>query len=188
MLIVITGTPGTGKTSASAILGKMLGVPVLHLREFVRTKGISIGFDKNTRSEIVDLKNLGKELKTEITKRETRSLKRSVLIEGHLACEIRLPASYVFVLRCNPRELRKRLKERGYPAQKIEENLVTEMLDYCTQNAEANYPKSKIVEIETAGKNAEQTAEIMRKSLSGEKTKIKPISYQKELKKYLRLR
>lgn len=185
MIVIIGGTPGTGKTSASEILGKKIKARVMHLREFVKEKHLSSGFDEKTKSEIVPLDKLEKELKKEIAKRETRNSK--LIVEGHLACEIQLPAKFVFVLRCNPKELEKRLKKRKYRKEKMNGNLLAEMLDYCTQMSEANYEKSGIFEIETAGKTALQTAEKMRKIISGKKPGSGKISYAAELKKFLGL-
>lgn len=187
MLIVITGTPGTGKTTASELLGKKMKMPVLHLREFVLGKKLSSGFDKKTKNDMVDLRKLEKELKKEIAKPET-SKRGTLIIEGHLACEIPLPADYVFVLRCKPKELEKRMRKRNYAEGKIRENLLAEMLDYCTQNAEANYPEARIFEIETAGRTADETAGRIAEIISGKTAKGEKISYQKELKEFLGLR
>ncbi|VVB98524.1 Putative adenylate kinase [uncultured archaeon] len=181
MLIVITGTPGTGKTTASALLGKMMGMPVLHLREFVKERKLSSGFDKKTQIDLVDLGKLGKELSKELAKGEKR------IVEGHLACEIPLPAQFVFVLRCEPGELRRRMKKRRYARAKLNENLMAEMLDYCTQNSEANCPEASICELETSGKTAEETAARMLKIISG-KAKGDKVDYRKQLKEFLELR
>lgn len=180
MLIVITGTPGTGKTSVSRILGGKLGMDVLHLREFVKEKKLASGFDEKKNAEIVDLGKLHGALK--------KIPMHNIIVEGHLACEIPLAAKFVFVLRCKPTELRKRMEKRRYAKAKIDENLLAEMLDYCTQNAEANYGKAEIFEIETSVKNPEQVAEKVARVVSGKKTKTEKISYAKELKEFLRLR
>lgn len=185
MLIVITGTPGTGKSTAVKILGARTGFDVLRLREFVKEKHLSSGFDEKAKTGIVDLEKLQKELRKEIAKLEIGNGK--LIVEGHLACEFPIPAEFVFVLRCNPKELEKRLKKRKYSKEKIDENLLAEMLDYCTQMSEANYKKSRIFEIETAGKTAAQTAEKMRKIISGKNPGQKKIAYAKELKEFLRL-
>ncbi len=184
MLIVITGTPGTGKTETCGRLGKMLGSDVIHLREFVKARKISSGFDRKTKSGIVDLRKLERELMKEITKLKTRN--RKLVVEGHLACEIPLPADYVFVLRCKPKELEKRMRKRNYAEGKTRENLLAEMLDYCTQNAEVNYPDAKIHELETSGKTAGESAARIMKIISG-RAKGDKVDYRKQLKNFLKL-
>lgn len=148
MRIIITGTPCTGKTSVSEILGKKLKIPVAHVTELVKTK--KLGRKKGGEIE-VNLSKLKKEL-----------LKTNGIIEGHLLCEFGLPNSIVFVLRCDPRVLEKRMKKRGYLKKKIKENLECEALDYCTIRAEKNYGRKKVFDVDaTKRKPTEVTGKIL---------------------------
>lgn len=179
MLIVITGVPGTGKTTISAQLGKKLNFNILHLREFVKQKKLSSKFQNEN---LVDLKKLKKELIKEIEKQEY------LIIEGHLACEIPLPTDFVFVLRCNPCTLEKRLKKRKYSKEKIKENLLAEMLDYCVQVAETHYKGKRIIEIETAGAHTNYiVTKIIRIISEKNAGKNNHISYTNELERFLGL-
>lgn len=205
MLIVITGTPGTGKTSVSSLLAKKFGagVSVIHISEFVKAKRLAGGYDAEMKSGIVDSRKLGRALKAEIAKMGGERGKADtgaagkkgkreniLIVEGHLACEISLPADYVFVLRCRPGLLSARMESRGYGKLKIRENLLAEMLDYCTVNAMANYAGSKVIELETADSAASGTAEKIRKVVSsGGRGGLRgaQISYGKELKQFLGL-
>lgn len=182
MLIIVTGTPGTGKSSTSALLGKRMGIRVLHLREFVKEKKLVKERDREMDSDVVNLNKLKKELKKEIDKS-----KGDLIIEGHVACEIALDAKYVFVLRCEPKELKKRLQKRKYSDRKIKENMLCEMLDYCLQKSEENFPKARIFQIETAHMSVDFTAKKMENVLYGKKIKKENINYADELKKYLGL-
>lgn len=190
MFIVITGVPGCGKSITAKILSAKFRfspagpIEVLHISEFAKAKKLFSGSDKKMKSNIVDLKKLETELKKECAK------KKNLIVEGHTACEIRFDADYVFVLRCNPKELEKRLKKRKYSREKIDENMLAEMLDYCTQKTESTYAKEKIFEIETANKSAEQTTTRMYKIISRVRDKPKKvgISYAKELKEFLGLK
>ncbi len=192
-LTIISGTPGTGKTSAARLLGKLIGARVIHLREFVREKKLSSGYDRKTDSELVDLGKLKRALMREIARPGTQHRKPGtgngplVIVEGHLACEFALPAGRVFILRCRPGELKKRLSARKYAKAKLEANLLAEMLDYCVQKAGLNYPDAEVCEIETAGKGAAQTAGRLA-ALAAGKGKCDSPDYQKELKEFLKLR
>ncbi|MEW6528573.1 MAG: AAA family ATPase [Candidatus Micrarchaeota archaeon] len=175
MLIIITGVPGTGKTTISKQLEKRLkkkfNIHIIHLHEFAKQKKL---FIKSKNENLVDLKKLKKELMNKIkmlhaqydgtskypkcskhdktANQKSKTLKTSktlILVEGHVACEISLPANFVFVLRCNPSELKKRLQKRKYSEEKIKENLLAEMLDYCVLVGEKNYDKKIIFEVET---------------------------------------
>jgi adenylate kinase len=48
------------------------------------------------------------------------------LIDGHLAHHV--PVDALVIVRCHPDELRKRLMQRGYSAQKVQANVEVEMM------------------------------------------------------------
>ncbi|MDD5337090.1 MAG: adenylate kinase family protein [Candidatus ainarchaeum sp.] len=181
MLIVVTGSPCTGKTTSSVKLGKILGMDVLHIRDFVRVRGLGGKFDKRMESELVDIRKLGRMLRVECRRRT------NVIVEGHLACEVKLPADWVFVLRCGPDALEKRLRGRGYPEGKVEENLLAEMLDYCLQKSETNYSEAKIVQLETRDSTAAKTARKMMEFVGGKRTHGEKVNYTAHLIKHLGL-
>jgi adenylate kinase len=141
MKIVITGTPGTGKTIVADILGKSLKKRVVHINDFAKKKKLIIG--KTRGSYVVDLKKLRKKL-----------LDVDGILESHLLCEFGLPGSIVFVLRCDPKVLAHRLQKRKYLRKKIKENLEVEALDYCTINAEKNY--RRVYDIDTTKRAVNQ--------------------------------
>lgn len=155
MRIVITGTPGVGKSSIADMLGKKLKLPVIHLTEFSKKKKLIVG--KEGGSLVVDTKRLRKELEKV----------REGIIEGHLACEFPLKNAVVLVLRCNPAVLEKRLKARHYPKQKIHENLECEAIDYCTQVAEKHY--KQVHDIDATKLTKQQTLKRCLAVLRGRK-------------------
>ena len=138
MRIVITGVPGTGKTTTARALARRLGYPVITVRDV-------------TKEKYVDTRRL--RLKTIWKMGETED----VIIEGHLFCEVKLPVDLVIVLRTHPEELKRRLEARGYPEKKIRENLLAEFLDYCTVKAEEKY--GDVWQVDTTGRTPEETAE-----------------------------
>ncbi len=77
---------------------------------------------------------------------------RNIILESHLLSDLKLPADLAIVLRCNPKELAKRLKKRKYRKTKINENLLSEILDYCLINAIGNYGEGKVMQLD-AGRN-----------------------------------
>ena len=174
MRIVITGTPGTGKSSVAKIVVQ------------------------KTDCELIDIKKIEKATEVDVARLRKKILKvisnkKNFILEGHLACEFFVPCEYVFVLRTNPKTLLKRLGKRGYNKKKINENLVAEMLDYCSQKVWQNYGKkgtARIIEIETSGKTA---GELTRRILLTVKNRNKNVNgdtvdYGKELKRYTKLR
>ena len=158
MKIVITGTPGTGKTIIADVLGKALKKRVIHINDFAKKKKLIIG--KTRGSYIVDLKKLRKKL-----------LNVNGILESHLLCEFPLPDSIVFVLRCDPKVLAHRLQKRKYPRQKIRENLEVEALDYCSIKAEKNYKKVYDVDTtrRTIGQAVKKIIAILKKKGKADK-------------------
>ncbi|MCL5011606.1 MAG: adenylate kinase family protein [Candidatus Marsarchaeota archaeon] len=126
MKLVITGTPGTGKSSISRELSKITGWPLFELNKLAEP------YDKDGS---VDLKKL------RIKTLEKIKGKRDFIVEGHLACEFRIPSDAVIVLRCKPEVLDKRLKKRDYSDIKVRENVLAEALDYCLIRSLENYDR-----------------------------------------------
>jgi adenylate kinase len=96
--------------------------------------------------------------------------------EGHLACEIRLPADFIIVLRCKPEVLRRRLKKRRYSKSKIEDNLLTEALDYCTQRAQKIY-KRRPLELETSGRSVAGCVKILAAAIRDKKKTLDTVDH-----------
>jgi adenylate kinase len=138
MRIVLTGSPGTGKTSIAKALARKLKLRVLNEKELALKEGIG-HFEGN--DFVIPLKGLKMAVKR-LFERE-----KNVLIEGHLLCEIKCNADIVFVLRTHPEILEARLEARKYPEVKIQDNVMCEGIDYCLKHAKRNYPAKKIVEV-----------------------------------------
>jgi len=152
MIICITGTPGTGKTSVSENLDDF---EVLDLTNFIKDEDLG-----SNNSEIeVGIEELVDALNNEV------SDKSDLVVDGHLSHH--LECDYCVVLRCQPPVLEERLSERGYRKQKIHENVEAEKLDLILSEAVAQ--QSNIIEIDTTSREAEDVAsEIIEKVENGE--------------------
>ena len=100
-----------------------------------------------------------KKLKTAL-KKELAGFKG--VVEGHVLCEIALPAKCV-VLRTPPKTVKSRLKKRGYSEQKVKDNVEAEALDYCAIRARQNY--KNVVEVDTTGLSVPQCVDRVVKAL-----------------------
>ena len=138
MRIGITGTPGVGKSSVAKELGEFFGCRVINEKEFSAGEGIT-EFDKKANEFVVPLekleKRLGKALRQE----------KSAIVEGHMICEARLPLDFMVVLQCHPEILELRLQARGYPEEKIQDNVFCEGIDYCKKHAAKLYPAKRVI-------------------------------------------
>lgn len=148
MNILISGTPGTGKTEISNILGKKTGMKVIHISDII--DDFVVGIDEKRDSKEIDDEKLSEYL----------SRFDNVIIETHLP--IKVNAKCV-VLRCDITELGKRLKKRKWSAEKIDENLQAEIFSECKDDlTESDY---EIVEIDTTGRSAENVVKEIKNIL-----------------------
>ncbi len=139
--LLVTGTPGCGKTTLAGALARRTGAKLVDANALVEKAGIYSMSERGER--LVDVRKLAKLLKRILAREE------KAVVESHLLCEMRLsPCERIFVLRCHPLELKKRLEARKYPAWKVRENVLAELVDYCSIKTLENYPASRILEVD----------------------------------------
>ena len=172
MRIVITGTPGSGKSTIAKRLSKKLGAPVIDIKKVVQAKKI---LGKNKEVSIPKLRSALSFLKN----------KKNFIVEGHLACEVKIPSDFVFVLRCNPKTLQKRLSKRKYSKKKLAENLLAEMLDYCTQRVSVVYGR-KPIEIDSSKRSLSGCMLVIEHAIRHKKKSVDNVDYSQMLEKYLK--
>ncbi len=133
-IFVITGTPGTGKTTlATALLRRLPGAKLIESNALIKKKRLFSSYSSDG-SMVARMKPLESELRRLAAKE-----KGTLIIEGHLLCDIRVRGATAIVLREHLGVIRKRLISRGYAPEKIRDNLVCEALDYCGFHASENY-------------------------------------------------
>lgn len=156
MKIVITGCPGTGKTAVAKALCKLLKAEYLNEKEFALKHGIAELEDDEI---VIGEKKLQAKINLYI-----KNLK-SVILEGHILCEIKLNVDKVFVLETEPERIELRLGLRKfYSDEKIQDNVFCQGIDYCKKKALKAYGKNKVFLINSSG-NVEQTGKTILNQL-----------------------
>lgn len=158
MIIAISGTPATGKTSVSRELAKKLNANLISVSELAKKKTVKSRYDKKMKTRIVDIRDIKKVVEKKIEKG------RINIVDSHLSHLIR--ADIVVVLRTRPDVLEKRMKAKKWPKGKISENIKAEILDAATIEAISEHGKNKVIEIDTTGKSAEGVAALVVKLLN----------------------
>jgi len=159
MILTCTGTPGTGKTELCKELAKQLKVKYVDVNKIIDKYKLAESYDAARETMVVDERKLAKALVALIRKGT------SMIIDSHMAHEI--PAKHVdwcIVTKCDPCVLRKRLERKGYPKEKVQENLDAEILDICRSEAEQKGHKTIVVD--TTRQNAKRLAVRLKKLFS----------------------
>jgi adenylate kinase len=132
-VIIVTGTPGTGKTFVAKKIAAKHKFLHIDVTDLIKSNKLSDGYDKKHQSLIVDTEKLNQFLVSII--RESKNQK-GIVIDSHLSHY--LPPKYVdacIVTKCDLKVLQRRLIKRGYSAKKIRENLDCEIFDLCLTEA-----------------------------------------------------
>ena len=145
-VLIVTGTPGTGKTTLSVKLAKKLGFHYTDVNKLIKKYNISEGYDRKRKTKIIDVRKLNKALIKELG--NFKAAEKGIIIDSHLSHY--LPRKYVdlcIVAKCGLKELKKRLKKKKYTEDKVRENLDAEIFDICLNEAKEN--KHKVVVVNT---------------------------------------
>ena len=154
MRVAVTGTPGTGKTAATARLEDDL--EITHLNEAIEREGLYTERDEERDSLVVDLDAI-----------EAWLGDREGIVESHLAH--RFPADRVVVLRCHPNELERRLRERGESEAKASENAESEALDLILSEAVSEHGRERVYEIDTTDRTPGAVAREIERAITGDR-------------------
>ncbi|WP_251330102.1 adenylate kinase family protein [Haloplanus pelagicus] len=148
--VAVTGTPGTGKTTATTLLDD----PVIHLNDLIREAGLWTERDADRDSLVADLDAVREAVGD-----------WSGVAESHLAHH--LDADRVVVLRCRPDVLEARLRDRGASEAKAAENAESEALDVILSEAVDRHGADRVFEIDTTDRTPAAVAADIEAVIAG---------------------
>ncbi|KAF2999382.1 factor activating pos9 [Curvularia kusanoi] len=141
--IILTGTPGVGKTTHAEQLASATGLKHVSVNQIVKDEGFHEGKDEETGSWIVDEDKLLDYLEERNIAEEGGSI-----LDWH-ACDL-FPERWidlVVVLRCDSTTLYDRLTARGYKDKKLDENMDSEIMQVLLDEAREAYKEEIVVEL-----------------------------------------
>lgn len=161
--IIITGTPGVGKTTHAEQLARATGLKHISVNQIVKDEGFHEGKDEETGSWVVDedkvclsrtptahTPTLLTTLSQLLDYLEERNISEEggSILDWH-ACDL-FPERWVdlvVVLRCDSTVLYDRLTARGYKDKKLEENMDSEIMQVLLDEAREAYKEEIVVEL-----------------------------------------
>jgi adenylate kinase len=151
----VTGTPGTGKTTATDLMS--VDLEVVHLNDVISREGLTTGRDESRDSLVADIDAAAAWLEG----------REDVVIESHLAHNFAVDR--VAVLRCRPDRLRRRLVERGESEAAVAENAESEALDLLLSEAVERHGRQRVYEIDTTDRTPSAVAAELDAVVVGER-------------------
>lgn len=147
-IVVITGSPGTGKKTVAPLVARALGVRCLSLNDLAKAAGLVKGDGSS-----VDTGALARTL--------SNSPAGPAVIYGHLAPYALGTDSVIsaIVLRCDPQVLKSRLTERGYSKAKVEENLEAELIGVIADEAYRTFGEELTREVDSSKSDPQRLAD-----------------------------
>jgi adenylate kinase len=172
--VALTGTPGTGKTTVSALVADRLGLEVVHLNDAIREAELFSERDVDRDSLVADLTAVEAWLADYRAAGGERPAGEAaapdgdpdLLVESHLAHL--LDVDRVIVLRCHPESLKPRLRERGESEASVAENAESEALDTILAAAVDRHGDKAVWEIDTTDRAPEAVADDVVAAIDGE--------------------
>lgn len=138
--ILVTGTPGTGKTTTCQQIIDATGFTHINVGDWVKQHELHSGWDEEHDCYIIDEDKVCDALEDALAAGGT-------VVDYH-GCDF-FPERWfdlVVVLQTDNSLLYERLEKRGYPAKKITENVECEIMQVIAEEAQDSY-KGEIVQV-----------------------------------------
>ena len=172
MIIILAGTPGTGKTVLGDLLSKEIDCSPTSTSRLLRELGLTRTDPTGRFTEVVD-----EEISSavELLVRKSQDGKCIVLETVYPSLwlsykELDYEIPLIILLRTHPVELYNRLKTRNWPEQKVIENALSEAFNVIAE--ELLDASHDVLEIDTSQKTTRQSLELLYDKLEEWRTGI----------------
>jgi len=146
--ILVTGTPGVGKTATAALLAEAIGLKHINVGEIIKQHKCYDGHDDALDSHILDEDKLLDLMETMF--QECADDGTGIVADYH-SCEL-FPERWfdlILVLRAKTDVLFDRLSTRGYNEKKRSENLEAEIMQVVLDEAKESYDLEIVHEVQS---------------------------------------
>jgi adenylate kinase len=162
--IVIAGVPGTGKSTLARELARVLNTEAIDLSKLALENNLILEYDASRKTYVIDEEAVALRVRSIV-----ENMEGYVVIDTHYP-EIIHPdiVDKVVVLRLNPFELEKRLLERGWGREKVNENVMAEILGTVSVNALEAFGGNRVYELDVSGKSVGEVLDEVLAVVKGE--------------------
>ena len=174
-IIILTGTPGTGKTSLSELVCKELGCKLFKTNKFIVDNEFFDEWDEDRDTPIINYEKI-KEFFLNFINQLPENAK--VIVEGHYFDFIhRKLVNKIIILRSYPSILKDRLENRGYTPSKIDENVQAEILGNIMGLILENYDNVPLFQVDTSKLDIDGSKNLIINFLQGKISSTKASDY-----------
>ncbi|MSR86346.1 AAA family ATPase [Candidatus Woesearchaeota archaeon] len=162
MIIIVTGTPGTGKTSLAKAIAKKLKMTYLDVNTVIQDYKLREKYERKRQTYVVDEKKLSKILIKLI------KVHKDLIIDSHLSHFI--PKKHVdicIITKTDLKVLKKRLEKRKYNKAKVKENLDAEIFEIC--HTEAQDQGHNIILVDTTKNSINKCLSLLKDEINENK-------------------
>lgn len=140
MKILVTGTPGVGKTTFSKRIAERLGIHHVDITAYIKKHRLYESYDHSLNTFIFSENLVAEDLKHRLRNYN------SFIIDTHSPVIVKhVDFDKIVMLRCSTAVLKTRLEERGYSKEKIQENIECEICEVIRDDLEECFGKDPIV-------------------------------------------
>ena len=146
--ILVTGTPGVGKTATASLIAEAVGLKHINVGELIKQHKCYDGHDDELDTNILDEDKLLDLMENML--QECADENVGIVADYH-SCEL-FPERWfdlILVLRAKTDVLYDRLTERGYNDKKRSENMECEIMQVVLQEAKESYDTEIVHEVQS---------------------------------------
>ncbi|KAM0681524.1 Adenylate kinase isoenzyme 6 [Glugoides intestinalis] len=124
MKVLVTGTPGVGKSTLSKQIADENGIEIIEITSFVKENKLYEQYDAKLDTLVFDEETVIENLKKHLEGKD------SFIIDTHSPVVVEgMNFDFIFHILCDTTEIARRLEDRGYTAYKIEKNVENEIFN-----------------------------------------------------------
>ena len=169
-IIIITGTPGVGKTRLARTLANQMDSLFLDIGSFVKEEKLYSRFDRKDRSYVMDEVRV----KRGLARFFANNAPESIIVEAHTLGPYmpKRPGMRAIVVRLDPLLLARRLKARRWPQRKVWENVEAEFIDLSLYESTRLLGRNRVCQVDSTHMRIDELVREAQRLLAKQTWKI----------------